>query len=100
MVADSYAQTGPHEFGQIGVECMEGESRHLECLRGRRTAVGTVGKGDIENLTGTDSIFGVGLVKIATTEEQHRIGILRFDVAKLPHHRCYCFLIHISEDQK
>ena len=44
--------------------------------------------------------LSVGLVEVAATEEQHRVRILRFDVAKLLHHRCHFTLFsHIIVSQ-
>ena len=94
LVAYRHAEACPYQLGQVGVECMEGESRHLEGLCRTTATVGAVSQRDIEYLRCFDSVFRVGLVEIAATEEQHRVGILRLDVAELLHHRCQ-FFCHI-----
>ena len=92
LVAYRDAQTRPHEFGQVGVEGMERKARHLCRLL---PAVIAVREGDGQDFRCLHRILRVGLVEVAATEEQHRIRILRFDVAKLLHHRSYfIFIIH------
>lgn len=85
MVAYGYAQSGAHEFRQVGIEGMEGETRHLGMFA--CATVGTTRERDVEYLAGANGVLAVGLVEVTATEEQHRIGILRLDIAELFHHR-------------
>ena len=68
LVAYGYAESCPNQFRQIGIQCMEGEPRHLESRRGTTAAIGTVCQRYIEYLGGLDGIFRVGLIEIAATK--------------------------------
>ena len=47
LVADGNAVTGPNELGQVGVECMMGEARHLDAARS--SAIVSAGKGNAQD---------------------------------------------------
>ena len=58
----------------------------------------TVGQGDTEYARSRDGILAIGLVKVTTTEQHHRIGVLSLQVEELLHHRGQfpVFLCHLS----
>ena len=96
LVANGDTQSCPHEFGQVGIEGVERKARHLQSLHSTTAAVRTMCQRDIQDLRRLHGILCVSLIEVAATEEQHRVRILRFDVAKLLHHRSYfIFFRHI-----
>ena len=52
-------------FWQISVESMMGESCHLVAFV---VTIVTVGEGDAQNLRGSDGVFAIGLIEVATPE--------------------------------
>ena len=89
LVADGHTLASAYELGQICVERMMREARHLgvaaSCLR---CAVRPSGERDAQYFRCRDSVVTVGLVEVAATEEQQRVGVLGLQREKLPHHRC------------
>ena len=84
LVADGHTLACTDEFRQIGIECMMGKARHLVALV---VTVVTMGQRDAQNPRSGDSVLAISLVKVATTEKHHRIGMLRLQVEELFHHR-------------
>ena len=62
-----------------------GEASHLVTLDAG--TVVTMGEGDAEDLRCRDGVFAVGFIEVPTTEEHHRIRVLRLQVEELLHHR-------------
>ena len=91
LVADGHALAGPDELGQIGVERMMRKAGHLG---GAAYHTRAPRERDAQNLGGGDRIGTVGLIEVAHTEQQHRIGMLCFHLVELFHHRCERFLSH------
>ncbi len=94
LLADSHALSGAHEFGEVGVERMVGESGKLNvgCV-----AVGTLGESDSKYFRCRDGIFGECLVEVANTEKQHGVGMFLFHLGILLHERCLnYFLRHLD----
>ena len=84
LVADGHTPSGAYQLGQVGVQRMMRESRHLD---GLLLAVGALGQRDAQYLGRRNGIGGVGLVEVATPEQHQGIGMLRLEVEKLFHHR-------------
>ena len=98
LVADGYAKTRTNELGQIGVQRMKRETRHLQCLRSTACSIAAVGERDIQYLARLHGILRIRLVEITATKQQHRIRILCLDVTELFHHRCkfFCHIFKLS----
>ena len=88
LVADGHTFACPHQFGQIGVECVMRESRHLQTLGSSAGAIGATREGDSQNFAGNDGIFAVGFIEVAYAKEQNGVGVLRLHRHKLLHHGC------------
>ena len=84
LVADGHTLTSPDEFWQIGIEGVMGETCHLVALV---VTVVPVCQRDTKNLRSRYSILAVGLVEVTTTEQEHRIRVLRLQIEELLHHR-------------
>ncbi len=94
LLAYGHTLAGPYELGQIAVECVMRKSRQFNEL-GR--AVGATGEGDAEYFRCLYGIFGESLVKVAYTEEEHRVGMLCLHLGVLLHQRrLYIFFSHFS----
>ena len=94
LLADGHALAGADEFGQVGVDGVVGEARHLDVLA---NAVGALGECDAQYLRGYDGVLAVCLVEIAHAEKQHGIGMNLLHVEILLHQRRFhYFLGHVS----
>ena len=63
---------------------MMGESRHLVALV---VTIVTMGEGDTQNLRGSNGIFAIGLIEVATPEQHYCIRVFRLQIEELLHHR-------------
>ena len=68
LVTDSHALAGTYQFGQVGIEGMMGESRHLG-IRLAVSPVVTTSERDTQNPTGLYRVIAIGLVEVATTKQ-------------------------------
>ena len=66
LVADGHAFARPHQFGQVSVERVVGETGQFFV----RAAVVAFGEGDAQNTAGFHRIFAEGLVEIAHPKKQ------------------------------
>ncbi len=82
LLADGHALAGAYQAGQVGVE---GMVRKPGQLHRRGGAVGAARERYAENLGGRDGIVGEGLVEVAHTEKEHRVGVLPFHLEILLH---------------
>ena len=78
LVADGHASARPDEFGQIGIERMIGESGHSVLALVARPVV-AVSQRDTQYPACVDGIVAVGLVEVATSEEQQCVGVFLFE---------------------
>ena len=92
LVADGHASARPDELRQIGVEGVIGKSRHL-VLSLRACSVVSVGERDAQDARGIYGIVAVGLVEIATAEQQQRVGMFLLQREKLLHHGRQAFIV-------
>ena len=94
LVADGHTLTSPDEFWQIGIEGVMGEACHFVAFI---VTVVPVCERDTKNLCCYHRILAVGLVEVTTTEQEHRIWVLRLQVEELFHHRgeFTVFLCHL-----
>ena len=92
LVANSHAIASADEARQVRIEGVVGETCHFG---GRlRAFVVSAREGDAQYARCSDSVVAVRFVEVATTEEKHRIGVLRFEVVELAHHRREFFFGH------
>ena len=85
LVADGHTPPCADEFRQVGVEGVMGESRHL-VLTLRPSPVVAMRQRDAQDAAGIDGIVAVGLVEVATAEEQQRVGMFLLQREELLHH--------------
>ena len=85
LVADGHTVAGTYEFWQVSVERVVGKARHFGVLC--VTLVAAVGKGDTQHRRSRYGVLHVGFVKVAATEKDNGIGVLRLQPAVLLHHR-------------
>ena len=83
LVAYRHALSRPDKLGQVSVECVVRESRHL---RSRRRAVVAFGQRQAKYLRRFHGILAVGLIEVAAAEKQQRVRVLRLHGEELPHH--------------
>lgn len=82
LLADSHALAGPHQFREVGVDGMVGESRQLDIRRG---TVGAARERDAQNAAGLDRIVAESLVEVAYAEQQDGVGMYCLDGVILLH---------------
>ena len=84
LVANGHAIASADEAWQVRIEGVVGETGHFG---GRlRAFVVAACECDAQHACCGDGIVAVRFVEVATTEEKHRIGVLRFEVVELAHH--------------
>ena len=92
LVANRHAKTGADEPRQVVVEGVVRKARHLR--GGVRPFLVALRQRDAQHLRGDDRILTIGFVKVAAAKQQYRVGVRRFHVVKLPHHRSEFFFGH------
>ena len=85
MVANGDTLAGMYKFRQVGVEGMMREICHL--------GVSLFRESDAQLFGDDFGIFLIGLIEIAYTEEQHRVGMLGFKFIEL----LFNFFVHNCE---
>ena len=84
LVADGHSVARSYEAWEVGIEGVVRKSCHFDSCHA--AFVVAVGEGDTEHLCSGDSVFRVGLVEVAASEEHNRVGIFVLQVAELRHH--------------
>ncbi len=84
LFADGHTLARTHELGQIGVERVVREAGKLDILGG---TVGTARERDSEDFGRHDGVVGKGLVEVADSKEEHRVGVLCLHLGVLLHQR-------------
>ncbi len=85
LVADGHAMAGPHQLRQVIVQGMVREACELD---GARPVV-ALGEGDAEHGGSGDGVLQKSLIKIADTEQQEGVRVLRLDAHVLLHQGCF-----------
>ena len=67
------------------------ETSHLSTTC--RTAIITTSQGNTEHLGSLYSILAISFIEVTTSEKQQCLGMFRFHLKKLPHHRRKTFII-------
>ena len=95
LVTDGHALASTYQLRQIGIEGMMRKSSHLVTFV---VTIVTMSQRDTQDTGRRHSILTIGLIKVATTKQQHRIRVLCLQVKKLLHHRGQLpvFLCHLS----
>ena len=85
LVADGHSISCPDQPRQVVVERMVRKTGHF--CRGICPLLVAFRQGDPQHLRGRDGISAIRFVEVAAAKQQNRIGVGRFHVMKLPHHR-------------
>ena len=95
LVTDGHALARPDKLGQVRVQRVVGESRHLQALAA--LAVVALGQGDAQYLGSHHGIRGIRLIEIPATKQHHGIGMFRLQVEKLLYHggKGNVFCLHV-----